>query len=231
MRIAVAYVRVSREDENPENQIYAIKSFAKERGFEVAEFFVDEAVSGARKAIERPRFSELLKFSRRFGIKTIIMYDIARLGRTYEDIKETYDRLKSEGYELLFVKHPYLDLGYLFDAIQSSLKVESDNPVAQAMLKMVRDFLKYIRELLEKAMFDAMAAQAEAYRMEVSMRTKEALRRLKEKGVKLGAKPKVDDVELLKCWKKGVRDIRELSEKFGVHKSTIYRHLKKLGLI
>ena len=49
----VAYVRVSRDDERPENQEYAIFCWADERGHQVVEVVKD--VGGLRRPAARPK--------------------------------------------------------------------------------------------------------------------------------------------------------------------------------
>ena len=53
MRLA-AYVRVSRDDEQPENQEHAIFRWAAERGHQVVEVVRDVGVSGALPPAQRP---------------------------------------------------------------------------------------------------------------------------------------------------------------------------------
>jgi DNA invertase Pin-like site-specific DNA recombinase len=50
----VAYVRVSRDDEQPENQEYAIFRWAAERGHQVVKVVEDVGVSGALPPAQRP---------------------------------------------------------------------------------------------------------------------------------------------------------------------------------
>ncbi len=50
----VAYVRVSREDERLENQMYAVYRWATERGHQIEDVVRDVGVSGALPLGERP---------------------------------------------------------------------------------------------------------------------------------------------------------------------------------
>ncbi|MFZ8810102.1 MAG: recombinase family protein, partial [Pyrobaculum sp.] len=57
----VAYIRVSRDDEQPENQEYAIFKWAAERGHQVVEVVRDVGVSGALPPGERPGWQKVVQ--------------------------------------------------------------------------------------------------------------------------------------------------------------------------
>lgn len=78
--IKCGYVRVSREDQNPENQIQLM---IKE-GIPAENIFVDK-LSGISTAKNRPGFSKLFTFLH--GKEDVILYvfEISRLGRSFMD--------------------------------------------------------------------------------------------------------------------------------------------------
>ena len=59
-RRAVAYIRVSQEDENPDNQKRAIIEWAKKNNVDVIGFFVDVDVSGGVPPRERPKYKTMI---------------------------------------------------------------------------------------------------------------------------------------------------------------------------
>jgi len=156
---AIGYIRVSTEDENPENQKAAILEFAAANGFQIIKFFEDIGVSGGEEAFKRPKFIEMYNFAKGNGVRTIIVYDLSRLGRDLFDVLYTYRILLEEGFNILFVKNPELNV------------LDSDSLVSQAVRKTILALL---------------AAAAEIERAMIRERTKTALARLKKQGRKLG---------------------------------------------
>ena len=61
MKVAI-YVRVSKEDQHPENQILELEEFAKDRGFDVYFTYVDK-ISGSKDS--RPALNELMMDARK----------------------------------------------------------------------------------------------------------------------------------------------------------------------
>lgn len=120
---ALAYVRVSREDENPENQIQAIREWASRNGFEVVSFYVDVDVSGVVKPRERPQYRAMIEGAKALGVKHILFYDLSRLSRSLEDGLQELKQLTEEGFEFKFVAQEFLD--YISDPLLRK-KVISD---------------------------------------------------------------------------------------------------------
>jgi len=106
---AAAYIRISQEDETPENQRLAILEWASRQGLEVAGFFIDEAVSGAVPPRERPKYRAMLEFCRDNGVRNVIFYDISRLGRNLEETLYELKRLLEEGFNVYFVYPDFLN--------------------------------------------------------------------------------------------------------------------------
>jgi len=120
---ALAYVRVSRDDENPENQVQAIRRWAAEHGVEVLGFYIDVDVSGAVPPRERPQYRAMLEAARRLGIKLLLFYDLSRLARDLIEGLNELKRLTEEGFSYRFVAQEFLD--YIEDPMMR-LKVISD---------------------------------------------------------------------------------------------------------
>ena len=106
---AVGYIRVSQEDEKPENQRIQILEWARRNSFDVVGFFVDEAVSGATPPRERPQYKAMLEFCKNNGVNNIIFYDISRLGRNLEETLYELKTLLEEGYNTYFVYPDFLN--------------------------------------------------------------------------------------------------------------------------
>jgi DNA invertase Pin-like site-specific DNA recombinase len=110
--LAVGYARVSLEGEDVENQIKAIEDYAKANGIELIGVFKDVGVSGAKPALEREGFRQMLAaLANMPAVKAVIIYDISRLGRDMMDVVETYRYLTEKlGLSVMFVKHPELNV-------------------------------------------------------------------------------------------------------------------------
>ncbi|MEM4554182.1 MAG: recombinase family protein [Ignisphaera sp.] len=119
----LAYVRISKEDENPENQILSIRDWAQKNNVEILGFYVDVDVSGAVKPRERPQYHAMLQAAKVLGVNLLIFYDLSRLSRSLEDGLEELRRLTEEGFTFKFVAQEFLD--YISDPLLRK-KVISD---------------------------------------------------------------------------------------------------------
>ena len=154
MEKALAYIRISREDENVDNQVMAIKEWASKNNVEVVGFYMDIDVSGGIPPRERPNYRAMIETAKALGIKLILFYDLSRLARSLIEGLFELKRLTEEGFNYKFVAQEFLD--YI------------DDPMLR--LKVISDFLWF----------------AELYRVDISRRTKQGLKRAKEEGKKLG---------------------------------------------
>jgi len=73
----IAYLRVSKKEENIENQREAIKKFANEDLV-----FFEDIISGSTKAEERKGFKEMLEYIEKMRPEKLYVYEISRLGRS-----------------------------------------------------------------------------------------------------------------------------------------------------
>ncbi|MEM4976760.1 MAG: recombinase family protein [Desulfurococcaceae archaeon] len=212
---ALGYARVSLESENVENQVLEIERFAESQGLELVEVFKDIGVSGSKPALEREGFKRLLEASKLLDIKTIVVYDLTRLGRDLFDLVNTYRMLLEQGYTVLFVKHP-------------ELNAKPGSPVSEALRRALLTMLGIVSEL-ERAF--------------IIERTRAGLERARKEGKHLGRKPVEIPVDKVKEYlKKGLskKDVYRLlvdmgylkyREK-GVEKVLSYdRFLKRLKTI
>jgi DNA invertase Pin-like site-specific DNA recombinase len=170
--LAVGYARVSLETEDVENQVKAIQDFAKANGIELIGIFKDVGVSGTKPALEREGFRQMLNaLANMPAVKTVIIYDISRLGRDMLDVVETYRLLtEKHGLNVLFVQHPELNV------IQGS-------PLGEA---------------IRKATLALLSIAVEIERALIIERTKAGLARARAQGVHLGrrgAEIPVDEVK------------------------------------
>ncbi len=79
MRAAI-YARVSTTDQHPEVQLHALREYARARGLEVIEEFVDQGISGAKD--KRPALDRLLKDAHRRRFDLVACVKLDRLARS-----------------------------------------------------------------------------------------------------------------------------------------------------
>ena len=181
--LAVGYARVSREDEDIENQVSAIEEFARQNNMVLVGVFRDVGVSGAKPALEREGFKQMLAALESMpAIRTIIVFDITRLGRDLLDVLNTYKLLTERGYNILFIKHPELNV------IQAS-------PLGEA---------------IRRATLALLSVTAEIERALISERTKSALARAKAMGRHIGRRGADIPIDLVRKYRKMGLSFRDI---------------------
>lgn len=114
MSATLAYVRVSTDGQTTEAQRHAIS-----QRYNVAEWFSDEATSGATKALQRQGFKALHAYARKGDV--VVVAAIDRLGRDTIDVLETVETLKAKGATVVSMREGF----------------DLSSPVGKAMLTML----------------------------------------------------------------------------------------------
>ena len=102
----IAYVRVSREGENPENQEFAVFRLAAQRGWQVVEVVRDVDVSGAVPPHERPGWRRVLDLLG--GADGVVVYALDRVARSLWDLAAVVRELEARGKALVSVREEWL---------------------------------------------------------------------------------------------------------------------------
>ncbi|MEM4773097.1 MAG: recombinase family protein, partial [Nanoarchaeales archaeon] len=90
MERAVAYIRVSKKEEDIENQKLEIKRYCNYKNLDLIAFFVDEDISGAIECMNRSGFKSMIDFLKNnTEIRNVIFSDLTRLGRNMLDNLKT----------------------------------------------------------------------------------------------------------------------------------------------
>jgi len=94
---AVAYIRVSTEEQNPENQRLYIESWAVKHGITVLKYYVDVGESGETPPWERPAFKQLLKEVDTVDPrpKILLVYELSRLVRSFQELFHLLDLVEN----------------------------------------------------------------------------------------------------------------------------------------
>ncbi|MCQ0758083.1 recombinase family protein [Klebsiella pneumoniae] len=126
MTTTIGYVRVSTSDQTIENQ----KQQIKEAGYHISKWYVDEAVSGSVRAVERSGFNELLNYVREGD--TLVVVGIDRLGRNTIDVLSTVETLQAKGVKVISLREGF----------------DLSTPVGKAMLTMMAGLASLEKDLI-----------------------------------------------------------------------------------
>ena len=81
-RACALYVRTSRVDQHPENQLPELHRLAEQRGLEVVEIY-EEQISAVK---HRPALERLMRHAQRGAFNVVIVWALDRLGRSMLDV-------------------------------------------------------------------------------------------------------------------------------------------------
>jgi len=193
----IAYVRISREDENPENQIYAMKQYASLKNIDliVSDKYMDIGISGGLEPFKRGGFMKAVEVLERGEADGIMVYALDRIARSLWNLAEVYKKFDEKGWVLLSVREDWL------------------NTLDKNVKNLIIAILGWAGEMERKF---------------ISERTKEALKRVKSSGKKLGRPKALDDeVKLIELVTSGV-SLRKACTLLGISYSTGKRIMKKL---
>jgi len=128
MKKCAIYARVSTPDQRVDNQLYDLRLFAQQRGFEVAAEFTDVGISGSKA--RRPGLDAMLRDARKrkFGVLIVSAFD--RLARSTKHFLTVVDELDSLGVEFISRRENIATdgaMGRLFITLISSIaELEGD---------------------------------------------------------------------------------------------------------
>jgi DNA invertase Pin-like site-specific DNA recombinase len=128
MKRCAIYARVSTSDQRVDNQLYDLRLFAQQRGFEVACEYTDVGVSGSKS--RRPGLDAMLKDARKRKFTVVIVSAFDRVARSVKHFLSVVDELTDLGVEFQSRRENIATdgpMGRLFLTIISSIaELESD---------------------------------------------------------------------------------------------------------
>jgi DNA invertase Pin-like site-specific DNA recombinase len=98
MKKVAFYLRVSKEDQNTDNQKLELERIAKKSNWHVAHYFTDIGISGAKS--ERPEFIKLKKAILHNEIDMVAAWSVCRLGRSLQDLMNLLTLLREKKVDL-----------------------------------------------------------------------------------------------------------------------------------
>jgi len=95
---AVTYIRVSTEEQDPENQRLYLEKWASEHGLAIVKHYVDVGVSGASPPWERPAFQRLMSEVGALEPKprVLLVYETSRLVRSFQELFHLLDLVENK---------------------------------------------------------------------------------------------------------------------------------------
>jgi DNA invertase Pin-like site-specific DNA recombinase len=99
MKKCAIYARVSTPEQRVDNQLYDLRQFAAQRGYEVACEYTDVGVSGSKA--RRPGLDAMLKDARRRKFTVLIVAAFDRVARSTKHFLSVVDELDGLGIEFV----------------------------------------------------------------------------------------------------------------------------------
>src|SRR4029077_15042769 len=100
MKRAAIYARVSTHNgQNPEMQLEEIRQYCANRGWKIAEEYVDTGISGAKE--HRPALDRLLEACRRRLVDAVVVYRYDRFARSLRQLVNALEEFRTLGIDFI----------------------------------------------------------------------------------------------------------------------------------
>jgi DNA invertase Pin-like site-specific DNA recombinase len=199
MRRVYGYARVSSTEQNLDRQIEALTAYGVED-----RHIITDKMSG--KSFDRPGYQTLKCQLLRSG-DVLVVKELDRLGRDYEQIKAEWSDLRKMGVDIVV-----LDMPVLSTADKSDLD----------------------KSLIASIVFELLAYLSEKERVKIKTRQAEGIAIAKQKGVKLG-RPKAElpqgFAEEVRKWKEGKQTATETMQALNLKRTTFYKLVKEATIL
>jgi DNA invertase Pin-like site-specific DNA recombinase len=119
-----------RSDQHPETQGIELRQFAKQRGYEIVQEYVDHGVSGTK--VRLPALDQLLKDANRHKFDAVLVWSSDRLARSTKHFLQVLDELS--------------ELGIQF--ISQREAIDTDGPLGRAIVVIISAIAELERSLI-----------------------------------------------------------------------------------
>jgi len=124
------YARVSKDEQNIETQLVALKDYCQRNNYQIKEKYLDNGISGATD--NRPAFNKMLEDMRSGKINCVMVYKLDRIGRSLQHLLNLFEEFKNEGVEF----------------ISLTQNINTNTPEGKMFLRMLMVLAEYERELI-----------------------------------------------------------------------------------
>lgn len=124
------YARVSKEEQNIETQLVALRDYCQRNNYGIAGEYLDNGISGAKDS--RPAFDKLLADMRAGKINCVLVYKLDRIGRSLQHLLNLFEEFKNRGVEF----------------ISLTQNINTNTPEGKMFLRMLMVLAEYERELI-----------------------------------------------------------------------------------
>lgn len=148
----VIYARVSTDEQDPLSQLYALRSYARARNWEIVGEHVDYAVSGMVKPSQREGWTKAVEQAVKEGA-VLLVFSLDRISRNYGDLVFVLEELKKNNVRVASMQEEWLTaIAALPDATLSMLVYDiTVRALAYAYQKYVDSLREKIKAGMEKA--------------------------------------------------------------------------------
>lgn len=130
MKRAALYLRVSTVDQHPETQGIELRDFARQRGYEIVEEYIDHGVSGTKS--RRPALDRMLKDAHRRRFDGVLVWSCDRLARSTKHFLQVLDELS--------------ELGIQFHSQREA--IDTEGPLGRAIIVIISAIAELERSLI-----------------------------------------------------------------------------------
>src|SRR6201984_2016155 len=130
MKRAALYLRVSTVDQHPETQGIELRQFARQRGYDVVQEYVDHGVSGTK--VRRPALDQRLKDAHRGKFDGVLCWSCDRLARSTKHFLQVLDELNELGIQFLSQREA----------------IDTEGPLGRAILVIISAIAELERSLI-----------------------------------------------------------------------------------
>jgi putative DNA-invertase from lambdoid prophage Rac len=128
MKVAV-YIRVSRRDLNPQNQLYVLMQHVNQKGWDYEVF---EEIESTRKT--RPVKQQLMQKLRAKRFKALLIYKLDRWARSLQELIMDIDELTNKGVEFIVLTQP----------------IDTSSAQGRLFLQILAAFAEFEREIIRE---------------------------------------------------------------------------------
>lgn len=100
----VGYCRTSTKVQEIDNQVQELKKLG------ITTFFCDSGISGTTIARNRPDFKNMMEYVKENNIKYIYVYELSRIGRSMEDVIDTFLWLEKQDVHVFSIQESFLNI-------------------------------------------------------------------------------------------------------------------------